>query len=49
MKLNGSDSECAIRPLLYTACCSCEMFTVRTPHIGNPTFDGLTVCSSTSC
>jgi len=28
---------------------SCEMFTVRTPHIGNPTCDCLTVCRSTSC
>ena len=52
LKFNGSDSECANRLLLQTACficCSCEVFTVRTPHTGNPTFDGLTVCSSTSC
>ena len=50
LKFNGSDSECAVRTLLHILryeCCCCEMFTVRTPHIGNPAFDRLTVCSRT--
>jgi hypothetical protein len=51
LKCNGSDSECDIDRY----CIQCvldlavvKLLLVRTPHIGNTIFDGLTVCRSTS-